>query len=143
MMRRPKTESSAASGLCWIDLGQWPPALAVTANERAYDRFMRAKQGADFSPFPSPGGGHTELMVNEKGLAFIIIAVGHDGDDDELICTVVHEAVHAARFLFHHVNETEPSKEAEAYLVEHIVRRALRHFRPPHQAQKTTPRPGS
>lgn len=119
---------SLPKGLHSIDLGQWPPAMVLTADKRAYSRFMREKQGNEFSPFPKPGGGHTELMVNGKGLAYIMLAIGPGEDQRELICTIAHEAVHAARFLFAHVGETEPSKEAEAYLIEHIVRKALTIF---------------
>jgi hypothetical protein len=109
-------------------MGQWPPQVGVTNNRRAFNRFMRGKQGVRHASFPKTGAGYTELMTEDGSNGHIIIAICPKSKGHDLACIIAHEAVHAARFLFHYVAEEEPSKEAEAYLIEHIVRHSLRHL---------------
>lgn len=117
-------------GLHRIDLGQWPPALFITADKRAYNRFMREKQGVEFTKFPRARGGSTEFMKNKAGDCVVMIAIGPNNDGNELVATLAHEAVHAKQFILDYVGEKTPGIETEAYLVEHIVRRALELLRP-------------
>lgn len=112
----------------WIDSGQWPPAIAITNNKKAYQRFMRSHCGgvaADHPQFPPFNGGLCQKLVDGNSCIFLI-TVGEQADDIELACAVAHEATHLARWLFEHIGEKEPGLESQAYLVEHIVRHGLR-----------------
>jgi hypothetical protein len=119
-------------GVHRVDLGQWPPALFVIGERRAYQRFMRAHCGgkaADHPPFPAPNGGHCQKLVQDRACIFLIV-VGEQRNRDELAITLAHEATHAMRWLFEHIDEKRPGTEAESYLVEHIVRGGLKAFAP-------------
>lgn len=115
-------------GMHIIDMGQWPAAMIVTRKRRAYERFMRRYHSPDhpWQPFPEPGGGLSVVLHDGTVRATIVIAVGQCEDRDELSCTLAHEATHAMRWILEHVGEAEPGTETQAYLVEHIVKGALR-----------------
>lgn len=116
-------------GVHWVDLGQWPQALAVIADKRAYNRFMRSKGISQPKTFPGRNGGLCQTL--ERGSnCILVIAIG-DQDQDELPVTVAHEATHAMRWILEHVGEDRPGIETEAYLVEHIVRGALKALKAP------------
>jgi hypothetical protein len=112
----------------WIDTGQWPPALAVIADKRAYKRFIRKHCGdhaADCPPFPGTNAGLCQKLEDGSDCIFVI-AVGEQKDQIELAGTLAHEATHAMRWLFEHIGEKDPGTETQAYLVEHIVRNGMR-----------------
>jgi hypothetical protein len=112
----------------WIDSGQWPPAIAVTNSKRAYRKFLKAQCREHFSlcpPFPAPHGGLCQKL-EAPGSCIFFIAVGEQNDRDELAATLAHEATHLMRWLFEHIGEKEPGTEAQAYLVEHVVRGGLK-----------------
>jgi hypothetical protein len=115
-----------------VDLGQWPPACAIIGNKRAYHRFMRGKCGGDAKVhrFPKPNAGHCEMLAHGQECWFVI-AVGAHEFGSELACTLAHEATHLMRWLFEHIGEKAPGTEAEAYLVEHIVREGLKALNKP------------
>jgi hypothetical protein len=114
-------------GLHRIDLGQWPQLMYVTQDKRAYNRFMREKQGPKFKPFPPRNGGSCEMMTQESsGSCIFIISVGPQDDATELATTIAHEATHAMRWLLEHIGEHSPGTKTQAYLVEHIVREGLK-----------------
>lgn len=118
-------------GVHYVDLGPWPPALYVIGNKRAYGRFVRSmcgKNAKDCTPFPPANGGACQKMEDGQNCVFII-TVGAHTDVIELAGTLAHEATHAMRWIFEHVGETSPGTEAEAYLVEHIVRNGLKALR--------------
>lgn len=110
----------------WVDLGPWPPALAIVDDKRTFNRLIRAKTAQPPErPFPGSGGGLCIRLDNERGAALFVIAIGPQGSRDELAVTLAHEATHAMRWILEYVGENEPGTEAQCYLVEHIVRRGL------------------
>ncbi len=115
-------------GVHWIDLGQWPAHLAIVGDRRAYRRFMRshcATGPAGWSAFPPDNGGHCQKLVDGSSVLYLI-SVGASSDQIETACTLAHEATHVMRWIFEEIGEDEPGKEAQAYLVEHIVRHGLK-----------------
>jgi hypothetical protein len=114
-----------AKGIHWIELGQWPPLLAVTCDKAAYNRWMKAK-GRDSHPFPTDKGGSAQLLTKGPANGILFIALNPKQSERELIISLVHEATHIARFLFEYVKEEHPGVETEAYLVEYIVAESWR-----------------
>lgn len=115
-------------GVHYIDLGQWPPALYVTDDKRAYQRFIKKLCGpaaAKCPPFPGTNAGCCQKLADDSDCVFLI-SVGPQKDAAELAGTLAHEATHAMRWLFEHIGEHSPGTETEAYLVEHIVRNGLK-----------------
>ncbi len=111
-------------GIHWIDLGQWPPALAVVSDKRAYQKFMLKHCDTKVNDFPPRNGGLCRKMVDGTDCIFLIV-VGPQSDPINLACTLAHEATHAMRWIFEQIEEREPGVEAQAYLVEHILRGGL------------------
>lgn len=114
-------------GIYWIDLGPWPPACVIIENKASYRRFMRQQCGKDvqMQPFPGHNSGLCQKLESPTSCIMMIV-VGTQDDQIELAGTLAHEAAHATRWLFAHIGEKEPGQEAEAYLIEHIVRHGLR-----------------
>jgi hypothetical protein len=111
----------------WIDTGQWPPALALIADKRAYKRFIREQCGdaaKDCPPFPPHNGGCCQKLVSGTQCVFLI-TVGKQDSHIELARTLAHEATHFMRWMFEHIREEHPGTEAEAYLVEHVVGKGM------------------
>lgn len=109
------------------DLGQWPSALVVIADKRAYGRYIRRMCGdnaRDCPPFPGLNAGLCQTL-EQPGAHVILIAIGPQESDRERVLTLVHEATHAMRYALQHAAENEPGTETEAYLVEHILRQGL------------------
>jgi hypothetical protein len=117
-------------GIHWIDLGQWPPALAVTGDKRAYNRLMRDRQCPNPQPFPRPRHGLCQHMENEEGETLFVIALGEYADKIEQAAALAHEATHAMRWILEEAGEKEPGTETQAYLVEHIVAHGLKALTP-------------
>jgi hypothetical protein len=82
-------------------------------------------KASDHPPFPVANAGHCQKLTRGQDCVFLI-AVGEPANRDELAMTLAHEATHAMRWLFEHLGERTPGTEAQAYLVEHIVRCGLR-----------------
>ena len=117
-------------GVHWLDLGQWPAALALIDGKRAHRQFM-AKQCGDHArecaAFPRANCGTTTTLEDQAtGKCIIVIAIGKTEDATEKVCTLVHESVHAMRFILEHAAEKSPGTETEAYLTEHIVKQGLK-----------------
>jgi hypothetical protein len=114
-------------GVHWIDLGPWPPGCVVIDNEDSYRRFMRQKCGKDVvvQPYPPKDGGLCQKLDGPRSFILMIV-LGPYSDQTELAGTLAHEAAHATRWLFEGVGEKAPGQEAEAYLIEHIVRHGLK-----------------
>lgn len=115
-------------GVHYVSLGQWPPALYVTDDKRAYQRFIKKHCGPAASrctPFPDINCGSCQKLEGGQDCVFLI-CIGPQKDAAELAGTLAHEATHAMRWLFEHIGEHSPGTETEACLVEHIVRNGLK-----------------
>lgn len=114
-------------GVHEIDLGQWPPALVIIADKRAYKRFEKSHcaPGSEVTPFPGENAGACQKWTDGPK-CLLVITVGPQENQIELAGTLAHEATHAMRWLFEHICEHSPGLEAQAYLVEHIVRGGLK-----------------
>jgi hypothetical protein len=114
-------------GVHWIPSGQWPPAIALIDSRRSWRAFAKKYCGNnanDCASFPPKHGGCCQKLEDGAACIFVILVGEHD-DQIELASTIAHEATHLMRWLFEHIGEDEPGTEAQAYLVEHIVRLGL------------------
>jgi len=113
-------------GLRWINLGPWPPDLAITSDRRAYRRFLRDEVGEKEIPeFPGKDTASTYCVTHKEKGPLVLISLGPQSDQYELASNLAHEATHAMRWILEYVGEEKPGTETEAYLVGYIVKQAM------------------
>lgn len=112
-------------GLHWICLGPWPAALAITSDEAAYNRWVKRNSTPSACAFPK-ACGWTQKFARDDGTMVIMIAIAPKMRREGIIISLAHEATHAMRWILDHAEEKTPGIEAEAYLVEHIVREGMK-----------------
>lgn len=106
----------------WIDVGYFGSTFyaGFAPNEAAWKYDMaRFKLG---TPYPKSAGCATSFVEGEKTV--IIITIDSTGDKTNglnLTSLLLHESVHVFQRLCEHIGEDEkPSKEFEAYMIQHI-----------------------
>jgi hypothetical protein len=109
----------------WLNRGWQPVDIIFCPTKKAWDQEIKRLNGNQPWPEAANKGGHCLLGENDvTGVSAILVAVysGAERDANEVIMTLVHEAVHVWQFCCRVMGESAPGIEIEAYAIEEISR---------------------
>lgn len=109
--------------IAYYNMGAWPLYVGFTTSAKAFNREMKRLNVKPAPAFISPGANATMHTLEKEGTRTCIIAFQKPtGRSVEQVAGLLaHEAVHVAQELWEAIGETQPGREAEAYLVQQIV----------------------
>jgi hypothetical protein len=110
----------------WIGRGWQPVAIGLVPSETAWNRTAKRQRLNAAWREPTKGGGWTQLLSNSRD-AVVLVCIADDGfgGPEDVVLTIVHEAVHVWQFIRKYIEEHEPGIEMEAYGIEAITRGLL------------------
>ena len=113
----------------WLDRGWYPVKVAFCPDEAAWARLMK-RMGPESTPYPPPtSGAACTAFEDPKGDRIVVVTIGDQIEDSvELVCALVHEAVHVWQRICEHIREEEPGWEPEAYAIQHITKGLLKAY---------------
>jgi hypothetical protein len=107
----------------WCERGFLPTFYGFCPSEKAWRRDMK-KRGLD-EPYPTTDARCTTFVQKSSGKTSVLVTVGEHIDDKDdpvgVVGLIVHEAVHVWQSVKEDIGESSPSKEFEAYALQHIV----------------------
>lgn len=114
----------------WIDKGWLPVYIGFCPSRKAWDREMK-RMSIDDSPYPGSDGCTTRLE-NGSGKTCIIVCINERLDADScrhgIAGLIVHECMHAWRYILLAIGEDTPSCEFEAYAMQSITQQTMTAF---------------
>lgn len=113
----------------WIDAGWYPVRIAFCPDEASWKRLMK-RMGPEATPYPAkPSGAACSAFEDPHGDRIVVVTCGTGIDDPvELVCALVHEAVHVWQRILEHIKEKDPGWEPEAYAIQHISKGLIRAY---------------
>lgn len=115
-----------------VDVGFFPRCVKLCFNTQQFKDILRDQKLDDYTFDPlSLGVAETHYIYNEKTKKGVIIAIFNldemKDSIDEMVSTIVHEAVHVVERIGDYISEEEEfSEETRAYLTESIVRQIFK-----------------
>lgn len=115
----------------WLNKGYWPLNLGFTVSQKEFAKwYKKLAPGEEVPALASENGARLWIFNNPpNGLyrTYIITLSSQwtNWPKPELAGIVAHEAVHVCQVLWEAIGEESPGREAEAYLVQGIVRDIL------------------
>ncbi|WP_127753906.1 hypothetical protein [Devosia sp. 1566] len=117
-----------ADQIQWLPPSWFPGRIGFCPSKAAWDRFM-SKMKCDLA-YPTTAGGCSWVDAESGYHILITLDDSPEGEGPyDHPGMLVHEAVHAFRYLCHHIGEREPSSEFEAYSIQHIHAGLLKGYR--------------
>lgn len=111
----------------YFNMGQWPVYVGFSSSPKAFEREMKRIniKGCSFLN-STHANATTHFLTCDDGLT-CIIALGDtkDRSKEQVAALIAHEAMHVVQEMWSHLGETNPGRECEAYLVQHIVQNCL------------------
>jgi len=113
----------------WIDAGWYPVRIAFCPDEASWKRLMK-RMGIPAEPYPAVGRiAHCSTFDGSSGDRIIAVTCGEGVDDPvEVVCLLVHEAVHVWQNILGQIGEKHPGREPEAYAIQSISRGLIRAY---------------
>lgn len=113
----------------WIDAGWYPVRIVFCPDEASWNRLMK-RLGPVGTPYPAkPMGAACSAFEDCGGDRVIVVTCGTGFEDPvEIVCALVHEAVHVWQRILEHINEKDPGWEPEAYAIQHISKGLIRAY---------------
>jgi preprotein translocase subunit Sec63 len=107
----------------YFDMGPWPVYLGFTKSKKAFAKEMKRLDVSGVEFLATDHSSATTHMLRAGGVQTYIIAMGSTkGRSIQQIASLIaHEAAHVAQDMWEQLGEKSPGKEAEAYLIQHIV----------------------
>lgn len=104
----------------------YPAFIGICTDEKAFAKEMKRLdiQGVNFV---NPGKSATVHIYEIQTEIMFIICLSNPQDYSPaaLAGLLSHEATHIIQYLWEFIGETEPGKEAEAYMIQYIVQSAM------------------
>lgn len=114
----------------YLPMGPWPVHVGFTTSPKRFAKEMRRLGIEDVSHLAhEQAGATTHSFEHEDALCCIITALPIKKlDAIDYAAMIAHEAVHVVQAMREALSADDPlGSEAEAYLVQHIVRRCVRY----------------
>lgn len=113
----------------YLDMGPWPAHVGFTTDERAFQREMERLEleGISFLGRERAAATVHEIVCGGSEVTWILAMTPAKGRTKEQYAGLVaHEALHIVQGIAAEINKGESlGREAEAYLVQHIVQWCL------------------
>lgn len=112
----------------YFNMGPWPVCVGFTQDPRAFAREMKRMKIGDPPSFVASDHANATMHSFERhgrDLAIIITLPKTKHSYAQIAALLAHEAVHVAQAMWDWLGESAPGKEAEAYLVQHILQGCL------------------
>ena len=113
----------------YLNMGPWPMYLGFTMSPKAFRKELKRLDVQEAVSFTaSDHANATVHFLTSKGHYLAIITMPKPPKAisvEQIAAMLAHEAVHVAQDFWPHIGERSPGKEAEAYLVQHIVQFCL------------------
>lgn len=121
-MPKSSPSKNKTGKVIWCDRSFQLPGIfyAFVPDEKAWHRELK-RLGLPDEPYPTSAGRCSSYNYDGKLVILVTLGTAHDKKDK--ICALgllAHESMHAWRFIREHINETEPSLEFEAYMLQSI-----------------------
>ncbi|MFA6031805.1 MAG: hypothetical protein WC889_02760 [Myxococcota bacterium] len=129
--------------ISYYGMGAWPAYVGCTTSRKAFKRELKRLGIAEPVEFlaSTHANASTHFFRCEGTLTCIIAfqKVSKDRPVEQVAALVAHEAVHVVQELWSSIGETEPGREAEAYLVQMITQCCLQDILDTGRSRKETP----
>lgn len=112
----------------YFNMGQWPVYVGFSTSQKAFRKEMKRLKIKDVSFVArETADATTHFLTRGSEFTFIItMPPRRKRSYSQYAALVAHEAVHVAQYMQECLNHSEPfGKEADAYLVQHIVQHCL------------------
>lgn len=104
-----------------------PIRFRVIKDQKGLDKFYKKMQTDDKAEMPEGGCARSEHWKGPNGDHYGIVVFGKM--PKALIAeSAVHEAVHIKQYIMEHIEESKPSAEFEAYLIQSIFNEIIRQY---------------
>jgi len=113
--------------IAWLKGLMYPVLVGVTDSPAAIKRFQRKNDLPVANPLEDSYA--TTVFYGTPEGTYVLLAFPEDMHEDEDVCpaaVIAHESMHAVQLIWRTIGEQNPSMEAEAYLLDHIVEHAMR-----------------
>jgi hypothetical protein len=108
----------------WFDCGFLPTKVGFAPSKSAWDSEMK-RLNAGVEPYPVTDAKCSAFDNRTSNMMAVIITVGDHidakADAIGIIGLLVHEVIHAWQWIKRDIGERKPSKEFEAYAVQHMT----------------------
>lgn len=125
----------------YFNMGPWPMYLGFTQSKKAFAKEMKRLSVVNVSFLSSDHANATVHILEKDGALTCIIAMekGKGRSPEQIAGLIAHEAMHIVQELWSHIGEKVPGREAEAYLIQHIVQSCLQIACDTGRTKKTEP----
>ena len=119
--------------IAYLNMGSWPIYVGFTTDPKAYKKEMKRMAVKHPPPFINHGADATchTYQNGNKVTAIICIRKDHKRDPVQICGLLVHESVHVWQHLREVIGETNPGKETEAYVIQHIAQWCMSQYSTP------------
>jgi hypothetical protein len=120
--------SKLRNEVVWIPCGWLPISLGFCPSKKAWKTLHKSLELTCDAPYPNTAGAMTRFET-DKG-PHLIVTLDDETDTSaapyDVVGMLVHEGTHVWQHIKDIIGEDQPSKEFEAYSMQHIVSGLLR-----------------
>jgi len=116
--------------ITYFHMGQWPVYCGFTTSPKKFEREMSRLSITDQKFIATDYANATTHILTKEGVLTFIITMAYEKKRsiEQVASMIAHEAVHVAQEMWQQFGEREPGREAEAYLVQHVVQCCLQEY---------------